>query len=80
MIFNEPIVYSLRKSILKLGIIFTFFISNIKLTDSHNGYRVFTLDTIKQLKLTIDDMSYASEGSNLIKDRILDFNSKLEFK
>lgn len=63
----------LRKSILKLGIIFTFFISNIKLTDSHNGYRVFTLDTIKQLKLTIDDMSYASELIDIIARKKLKY-------
>lgn len=63
----------LRKSILKLWIIFTFFISNIKLTDSHNGYRVFTLDTVKQLKLTIDDMSYASELIDIIARKKLKY-------
>lgn len=62
-----------RKIILKWGIIFTLFISNIKLTDSHNGYRVFRLKTLQKLKLTIDDMSYASELIELISQKNIKF-------
>ena len=50
-----------RKIILYLGRIFTLFISWVYLTDSHNGYRTFTLDTVKKIKLTINWMAYASE-------------------
>lgn len=51
----------LRKIVLFLWRIFTIFLSWVYLTDSHNGYRVFTLKTVKKIKLTIDTMAYASE-------------------
>jgi len=56
-----------RKIILYLWRIFTFFISWIYLTDTHNGYRVFTLNTIKKIKLTINWMAYASELIDKLK-------------
>lgn len=55
---NVPIT---RKIILKWGRIFTRLISGIKLTDAHNGYRVFKFSTLSQLHLTADSMAYASE-------------------
>lgn len=64
----------IRKWVLKLWIIFTFFISNIYLTDSHNGYRVFKKEVLNKIKLTIDDMSYASEMIDIIA------NKKIKFK
>lgn len=63
----------IRKIVLKLWIIFTFFISNIKLTDAHNWYRVFKTDVLKDLKLTIDDMSYASEIIDLVSLKKINF-------
>ena len=63
----------IRKIVLKLWIIFTFFISNIKLTDAHNWYRVFKTDVLKDLKLTIDDMSYASEIIDLVSLKKIKF-------
>lgn len=51
----------LRRIILFLGRIFTFFISNIKLTDSHNGYRVIRKEALDKIRLTMDGMEYASE-------------------
>ncbi|MFA5917722.1 MAG: DUF2304 family protein [Candidatus Gracilibacteria bacterium] len=62
-----------RKIILKLGILFTFFISNIKLTDSHNGYRVFRTKIINDIRLTIDDMTYASEMMDIIAAKRINF-------
>ncbi|NDK08382.1 DUF2304 family protein [Candidatus Gracilibacteria bacterium] len=62
-----------RKIILKLGILFTFFVSNIKLTDSHNGYRVFRTKIIKDIRLSIDDMTYASEMMDIIASEDLKF-------
>jgi hypothetical protein len=50
-----------RKITLFLGRIFTFFISNIRLTDSHNGYRVIRKKALRQIRLTMDGMEYASE-------------------
>lgn len=63
----------LRKIILKLWILFTFFISNIRLTDSHNWYRVFRAWVLNKLKLTIDDMSYASELIDIIWQKKIKF-------
>lgn len=63
----------IRKWVLKLGIIFTFFISNIRLTDSHNGYRVFKKEVLDKIKLTIDDMSYASEIVDIIATKKIKF-------
>ena len=50
-----------RKIALFLGRIFTLIVSNVYLTDAHNWYRVFRMDVIKKIKLTIDSMAYASE-------------------
>ncbi len=62
-----------RKIILYLGRIFTLFISWVYLTDSHNGYRVFTLDTIKKIRLNINGMAYASELIDKIKQNKIKF-------
>ncbi len=61
-----------RKLILKGGILFTWFISGIKLTDTHNGLRAFKLDALKRMKLHFNDFSYASE--------LLDYIKKLNLK
>jgi len=66
-------IWILRKIILKLWIIFTFFISNIKLTDSHNWYRVFRTKIINEIYLTIDDMAYASELMDIISMKKINF-------
>ncbi len=62
-----------RKIVLKLWILFTFFISNIKLTDSHNWYRVFRKNVLNDIKLSIDDMSYASELIDIISQKNISF-------
>ncbi len=51
----------MRKIILKLGRIFTRIMSGAKLTDAHNGYRVFRKSAIQKIRLTTDGMAYASE-------------------
>jgi hypothetical protein len=57
-----------------LGSIFTFFISSIKLSDSHNGYRVIRRRVLDRMRLTMDGMEYASE---LIENI---YKYKLKFK
>lgn len=69
---NTNISFS-RKIILKLWILFTFFISNIKLTDSHNGYRVARLETLKDISITIDWMWHASEIVEIISRKKIKF-------
>lgn len=66
-------VWFIRKIVLKAGILFTYFISNIKLTDSHNGYRVFRTKILKEIKLKMDDMSYASEMIDIIANKKIIF-------
>lgn len=51
----------LRKMLLWGGKIFTSIISGVALTDAHNGYRMFRTEVIKNIRLTMDGMEYASE-------------------
>lgn len=61
-----------KKIILKLGIFFTFLLSQIWLTDVHNGLRVMTAETAKKLDLQHDRMEHASE----ILDKVKSLNLK----
>lgn len=56
-----------KRIILKLGIFFTYLLSQIWLTDVHNGLRVMTADTAKKLNLQHDRMEHASEILDKIK-------------
>lgn len=56
-----------KKIVLKIGIIFTYLLSQIWLTDVHNGLRVMTADTAKKLNLQHDRMEHASEILDKIK-------------
>lgn len=58
---------------LKIAIKFTKFISNIKLTDVHNGLRLFTYDTAMKLDLTENNMSHASRIIDSIKQNNLKY-------
>lgn len=60
-----------RKVILKLGILFTYFISNIKLSDTHNGYRVIRKRALESIKITQDWMTHASEIIDIISTKKL---------
>jgi polyprenyl-phospho-N-acetylgalactosaminyl synthase len=55
---NVPFI---RRCILWWGKIFTWIISGIKLTDSHNGYRMHHMKAVSVVSLTMDGMEYASE-------------------
>lgn len=61
-----------KKIILRLGIFFTFLLSQIWLTDVHNGLRVMTAETAKKLDLQHDRMEHASE----ILDKVKSLNLK----
>lgn len=56
-----------RKIVLLLWKFFTLIISRIYLSDPHNWFRWFTFDSIKNIKLTIENMAYASELVDQIK-------------
>lgn len=51
----------LRKIVLKLAVRFTRITSGINLTDAHNGLRLLTRRAAKQIRITQDRMSHASE-------------------
>ncbi len=55
---NIPI---LRKIVLFWWKIFTYLLSWIYLTDSHNWYRVFKTSILKKINISMDWMEYASE-------------------
>ena len=63
-----------RKIVLFLGKIFTFFVSWILLTDTHNWLRWFTFDTIKKISLKMDSMAYASEIIDEIRKKKIKFS------
>jgi len=56
-----------KRILLKGGIIFTYILSQIWLTDVHNGLRVMTAETAKKLNLQHDRMEHASEILDKIK-------------
>jgi len=51
----------LRKIILKAGIIFTRFVSNIKLTDTHNGLRALGKKAMDSIDIAHRGMEHASD-------------------
>ncbi|MDZ4797171.1 MAG: glycosyltransferase family 2 protein [Bryobacteraceae bacterium] len=50
-----------RRIVLKLAVAFTRVISNIRVTDAHNGFRAFSRDAAAGLRITMDRMAHASE-------------------
>lgn len=57
----------LRKFILKLGIIFTRLETGLKVTDTHNGLRIFSRRFAEQLVINQNGMAHASEILEQIK-------------
>lgn len=51
----------LRKITLFWGRVFTSLVSWVHLTDAHNGYRMFRVETLNSIHITMDGMEYASE-------------------
>lgn len=56
----------LKKIILKLATWFTVATSGLKLTDTHNGLRVFNKKVADEIQITMSDMSHASEILEII--------------
>jgi len=50
-----------RHVMLKAAVIFTKFISDINITDTHNGFRVLSKKAAKKIKISQDRMAHASE-------------------
>lgn len=57
----ENEVPAFRKILLKAGIVFTYFVSGIKLTDAHNGFRALGKKAIDSIQISQRGMTHASE-------------------
>lgn len=62
----------LRRLVLRAAVAFTALTSGLKLTDTHNGLRLFTLASAKKIKLRQNKMAHASE----ILDQIAELRLK----
>ncbi|MDR2416410.1 MAG: glycosyltransferase family 2 protein [Candidatus Peribacteria bacterium] len=58
---------AMRKVILWISKIVTRLFYGVKVSDPHNGYRIYTLETMKKIHLTSDGMHYANEVNEHIK-------------
>jgi len=58
---------------LKLGILFTWIFSEIKLTDTHNGFRALSKKALESIKITQNRMAHASEIIDEIKRNNLSY-------
>ena len=58
-----------KKITLKLWILFTRIFSGIKLTDTHNGYRMMKKETLDKIHITMNRMEHASEILDIIKHK-----------
>ena len=56
----------LKKSVLKLAVLYTNALSGVKLTDAHNGLRAFTRNVAETIELTHNGMAHATEIVNQI--------------
>ena len=56
-----------KRLLLKAGILFTYLLSHIWLTDVHNGIRAMTIRTAQKLNIQHDRMEHASEILDKIK-------------
>jgi glycosyltransferase involved in cell wall biosynthesis len=63
----------MKRRILKLAISFSNATSGIKLTDTHNGLRVFTKKVADDLQITMPDMSHASEILEIMAKKHLSY-------
>lgn len=63
----------IRKYVLKLGILFTWIFSEIKLTDSHNGFRALSNKVLNSIEITQNRMAHASEIVDQVKTNKLKY-------
>lgn len=56
-----PDLPAVKRIVLKLGAVFMYWFSGLRLTDSQNGLRAFSRAAAEQLPMTHDGMAHASE-------------------
>lgn len=62
-------VSSLKRVVLKAAVIFSNITTGLKLTDAHNGLRVFNRRVASGINITMPDMAHASEIIHRIAER-----------
>jgi glycosyltransferase involved in cell wall biosynthesis len=58
---GDPSIPPMRKLTLRLAVIFTRWVSGIRVTDTHNGLRAFSRDAAARIAIRQDRMAHASE-------------------
>jgi glycosyltransferase involved in cell wall biosynthesis len=61
----------IRRCVLKVGILVTWLLSGIRLTDTHNGLRAFSRSAAERIRIVQDRMAHASEIIDEISTRKL---------
>jgi len=67
---NTPTV---RKYVLKAGLLFTRILSRIKVTDTHNGFRALSRKAAEQIEIRQDRMAHGSEILDQISKKKIKF-------
>ena len=62
-----------RRIILRLSKIITRLFYGVKVSDPHNGYRVYTLPALEKININADGMHYANEINEQIAVNKLKF-------
>ena len=62
-----------KRSLLRLATLFTILVSNISLTDTHNGFRAFSRNAAEQIKINENRMAHASEILHQIAKKKLSY-------
>ena len=57
---------ALKRIVLKMAVVFTNMTSGVRLTDAHNGLRVFTTEALRRIRIRQNRMAHASEIVSLI--------------
>lgn len=58
-----------KRAVLKLAVAFSNATSGLKLTDTHNGLRVFNRRVAEEMQITMPDMAHASEILEIVATR-----------
>ena len=66
---TEKLVPKKKRALLKVAIFITWLLSNIWLSDTHNGYRVMRRKTSKKIEITMDGYEHASEIIDIISKK-----------
>lgn len=62
-----------KKILLRLALWFTLLTSGLKLTDTHNGLRVFNRKAAEAIEITLPGMAHASEMLTIIRQKDLSY-------